>query len=138
MSRAAVTQSSMPSGERSLEAEVSEGADPERALAVVKRVLGLDAADPAAWLALGAQVPLLGRLQREFPGFFTVAKPSPYDAGLWGVLATRISMTQAAKMRLSLTERCGDDVRVAERVVRVGPDPRRVVELRSVSMRRAL
>jgi DNA-3-methyladenine glycosylase II len=116
----------------SLEAEVSEGVDAARALAMAKRVLGLDAPDPAAWLALGARVPLLGRLQREFPGFFTVAKPSPYDAGLWGVLATRISMAQAAKMRLSLTERCGDDVRVAGRVVRVGPDPRRVVELRSV------
>src|SRR6185369_13814041 len=36
-------------GGTSLEAEVSEGADPERALAVAKRVLGLDAPDPAAW-----------------------------------------------------------------------------------------
>jgi len=119
-------------GEAALEAEVSEGADPARALAVVRRVLGLDAPDPGAWLALGKRDRVLGALQREFPGFFTVAKPTPYDAALWGVLATRISMPQAAKMRLSLAERCGDDVRVAGRVVRVGPDPRRVVELRSV------
>ncbi|HVE83002.1 MAG TPA: hypothetical protein VND93_09160, partial [Myxococcales bacterium] len=115
-----------------LEAEVSDGADAGRALAVARRVLGLDAGDPGAWLELGRRVPFLGALQREFPGFFTVAKPSPYDAGLWGVLATRISMPQAARMRLALGERCGDDVRVAGRVVRVGPDPRRVVELRSV------
>src|SRR5262245_138604 len=118
-------------GEQALEAEVSEGVDAERALAVVKRILGLDAKEPEGWLALGRREPVLGALQREFPGFFTVAKSSPFDAGLWGVLATRITMAVAAKMRLAIAERCGDDVRVAGRVVRVGPDPRRVVDLRA-------
>src|SRR5450432_1466573 len=51
----------------------------------VSRMLGLDA-DGHAWAAIGERDPVVGRLQREFPGFFTAAKASPYDAAVWAVI----------------------------------------------------
>ncbi|HQY61422.1 MAG: DNA-3-methyladenine glycosylase 2 family protein [Myxococcales bacterium] len=99
------------------------GTTDHRALrAQVARMLGLDQ-DPDAWLAVGARDPVVGRLQAEFPGFFTAAKPSPYDAACWGVLAARLPMTQAATLKTRLAEQRGDVVRLHGRAHAVFPSP---------------
>lgn len=79
----------------------ARGADEEAVLPQVRRMLGLDV-DGDAWVALGARVPQVGALQRAFPGFFTAAFPSPYEAALGGIVAQRTSMAGAAAIRRSL------------------------------------
>jgi DNA-3-methyladenine glycosylase II len=94
----------------------------------VSRILGLDR-DVEAWLALGERVPLVGRLQREFPGFLTAAKASPYDAAVWGVLAPRMPMVAAAKLKSAIARDHGDVVALAGRSYPVFPSPRVVLHL---------
>jgi DNA-3-methyladenine glycosylase II len=99
------------------------GTRDERALrGQLARMLGLDA-DGEAWLELGRRDPLVGRLQGEFPGFFTAAKPSPYDAATWAVLAQRMPMKAAAKLKIAMAEQLGDAVEVGGGSYRVFPSP---------------
>ncbi len=96
----------------------------------VARMLGLDA-DGDAWLAIGARDPVVGRLQAEFPGFFTAAKPSPYDAATWGVIAPRTSIAHAAKLKMAIAETHGDAVTLNGRVHHVFPSPTKLADLRT-------
>src|SRR5689334_20609445 len=72
-------------------ADVAGTRDSERVAKQVARMLGLGA-DGDAWREVGRRDPIVGKLQREFPGFFTAAKPSPYDAAVWGVISARMNM----------------------------------------------
>jgi len=94
----------------------------------VTRVLGLDA-DGEAWRAVGLRDPVVGRLQREFPGFFTAAKASPYDAACWGVIAPRLRIHAAAKVKRALGEAHGHAIELRGEVHRVFPSPHRVRRL---------
>jgi DNA-3-methyladenine glycosylase II len=94
----------------------------------VSRILGLDA-DADAWLALGRREPLVGSLQREFPGFFTAAKSSPYDAAAWAVIAHRMRMGVASKLKSSIAREHGDVVEVDGRRHSVFPSPRALLRL---------
>lgn len=101
----------------------SAGTDDDDTLrAQVARMLGLDQ-DPDAWLAVGERDPVVGRLQAEFPGFFTAAKPSPYDAACWGILAARLPMAQAATLKTRLAAQHGDVVTLNGRAHSVFPSP---------------
>jgi DNA-3-methyladenine glycosylase II len=105
------------------------GTDDERAVSrQLGRMLGLDA-DGDAWHAIGARDPVVGRLQAEFPGFFTAAKPSPYDAATWGVIASRLSIPAAAKLKTAIAAEYGDAVRVGGRVHHVFPSPAEVARI---------
>jgi DNA-3-methyladenine glycosylase II len=102
-----------------------------RVRAQIARMLGLDA-DAAAWTALGEREMLVGRLQREFPGFFTAAKASPYEAAAWAVIVPRMNMKQAAKIKLGLTEQHGDVLRAFGRSISVFPRPEVLARLERV------
>jgi DNA-3-methyladenine glycosylase II len=95
----------------------------------IARMLGLDA-DADAWLAVGARDPVVGRLQAAFPGFFTAAKASPYDAATWAIIAPRMGMGAAAKLKMAMAERHGDAVTVHGRVLHVFPSPEVLERLR--------
>ena len=69
----------------SLIAEVAGTREAALLRAQVARMLGLEA-DGDAWHEVGRQDPVVGKLQRAFPGFFTAAKPSPYDAAVWSLV----------------------------------------------------
>lgn len=97
-----------------------------RLTAQLRRMLGLDV-DGRAWLAAGARDETLGRVQREFPGFFTAGFPSPYEAGVSGVLSHRSSVKQAAATRRALASRHGELVGETA----VIPSPQRLLALRS-------
>ncbi|MFT3927808.1 MAG: hypothetical protein QM778_35095 [Myxococcales bacterium] len=96
--------------------------------AQVSRMLGLDA-DAEAWLTLGAKVPLVGRLQAAFPGFFTAAKASPYDAAVWGLISPRLQQKQAAKLKLGLAAQYGDVVTLGAVAYPVFPAPEQVLAI---------
>jgi DNA-3-methyladenine glycosylase II len=100
--------------------------------AQLARMLGLDC-DAEAWLALGKRDPVVGKLQRSFPGFFTAAKASPYDAAAWGVISPRMSMAQAAKLKMAIAAAHGDSVLLHGRAQAVFPSPAQVLALRGIA-----
>ncbi len=103
-----------------------------RAIAAqVTRMLGLDA-DGHAWAAVGARDPVVGRLQRAFPGFFTAAKASPYDAAAWAVIAPRLQIAQAARLKLAIAAAHGDAVELDGRVHHVFPAPSVLARLEAI------
>jgi len=111
-----------------LVAEVTGTDDEGAAAKQVSRMLGLDA-DGDAWLALASRDPVVGRLQAEFPGFFTAAKPSPYDAAAWGVISPRMNMRAAAQLKMGLSETHGTAVRTLTGVHHVFPGPRKLLAI---------
>lgn len=110
-------------------ADVVGTRDAERVTKQVARMLGLEA-DGEGWLEIGRRDPIVGKLQREFPGFFTAAKSSPYDAAAWGVISPRMSMRAAAKLKLEISARAGDRVELFGRAHAVFPSPTALLALR--------
>ena len=102
----------------------------ERVQKQVARMLGLDC-DAAAWEGLRDQDPVVGRLQDAFPGFFTAAKPSPYDAATWAIIVPRMNMKQAARIKIGMAERFGDRVEIGGRSHDVFPSPAVLAEIES-------
>jgi DNA-3-methyladenine glycosylase II len=88
----------------------------------VARILGLEG-DAETWADVGRRDPVVGRLQREFPGFFTAAKPSPYDAAVWSVIAPRMNMKQAASVKIAIARERGDAVTLDGQTHHVFPAP---------------
>ncbi len=96
----------------------------------IARMLGLDA-NANAWLDLGRKNALVGKLQNAFPGFFTAAKASPYDAATWAVIAPRMNMKQAAKIKMAIARELGDAVELDGKAHHVFPSPRALAQLES-------
>lgn len=94
---------------RTLEVKVVGAEDELRVGMQLSRMLGLDA-NGDAWLELGRREALVGGLQRSFPGFFTAGFPSPWEAGVSGVLSHRSSMKQASSIRRALSKAHGTEV----------------------------
>jgi DNA-3-methyladenine glycosylase II len=92
-----------------LDVELEGTADVATATNQLSRMLGLDA-DGRAWARIGEVDPVMGALQRQQPGFFTAGFPSPYEAGVGGVLSHRSSIAQAAALRRRLSEAHGTQV----------------------------
>jgi DNA-3-methyladenine glycosylase II len=97
----------------------------ERQLA---RILGLEA-DAAAWFALGERDLVVGDLQREFAGFLSAAKASPFDAATWAVIAPRMNQQQAARIKHALARELGEPIALAGRVHHVFPRPEALASL---------
>lgn len=106
----------------SIAAECEGRVEPLVLRAQLARMLGLDA-DGAAWRAIGERDPVIGGLQRSFPGFFTAAKASPYDAATWSIIAPRMNMQQAARIKSAIAATHGDAVTLRGRVHHVFPAP---------------
>jgi DNA-3-methyladenine glycosylase II len=94
------------------------------------RILGTDV-DGDAWSAVGRRDPVVGKLQAEFPGFFTAAKPSPYDAAAWGVLSPRMPMRAAANLKMAIAKEHGSHVRLLGGDYHVFPSPLQVARIES-------
>jgi DNA-3-methyladenine glycosylase II len=92
------------------------------------RMLGIDA-DANAWRELGERVPLVGALQREFPGFFTAAKASPWDAATWSIIAPRMNMRQAARLKIEIARELGDAIELDGSTHHVFPAPATLAQL---------
>ena len=85
--------------------------DVDNAVAAVKRILSLDV-DGADFPRIGARDPVVGELQRRYPGLRPVAFHSPYEAACYAIIGHRIRMTQAATIKHQLAQRLGEPVDV--------------------------
>jgi len=94
----------------------------------VERMLSLDV-DARSWPALGRKDPVVGALQKRYAGFRAVCFPSPYEAALWGILAQRVSMAQASRMKEKLARAHGTVLTAGGAEVIVPPPPPALLEL---------
>jgi DNA-3-methyladenine glycosylase II len=111
--------------------------------AAVRRILSLDVPG-GAFPDIGARDPVVGELQRRYPGLRPVAFHSPYEAACYAIIGHRIRMTQAATIKQRLAERLGERVDVhgqtlptfpSPEVLRAQPQVPMVSELKSTRMK---
>lgn len=110
----------------SLSVEVEGTKHHQAVSAQLTRMLGLDV-DGKAWAAVGEVDPVMGGVKRHFPGFFTAGFPSPYEAGVGGVLSQRSSVKQAASLRRQLSLAHGEQVAGLQ----VLPSPEQLLKVKS-------
>lgn len=120
-------------GGGSVTAEVVSPAEPGPGLAAqiraqVERILSLDV-DGSGFPAVGERDPVVGEVQRRYPGLRPVGFWSPYEAAAWTIIGHRIRMTQAAAVKARMAERLGEPVSLGGRVVHAFPSPQRLAEL---------
>ena len=104
---------------------------PELATAVraqVERILSLDV-DGSDFPAVGKRDPVVGGLQRRYPGLRPVGFWSPYEAAAWTIIGHRIRITQAAAIKARMAEQLGEAVTLGDRVVHAFPSPQRLASL---------
>ena len=77
---------------------VSGDGDLEAATMQACRFLALDI-DARAWPEVGRRDPVIGGAQAQLPGLRTCGFHSPYEAAAWAVLAQRLRIAQAARLR---------------------------------------
>jgi len=113
-----------------IELTVAGTSELDRVAAQVARILGLERG-AEAWLTVGRRDPIAGALQREFPGFFTAAKASPYDAAVWAMISARLGQAQAATIKRAMARELGEAVQLNGRVHSVFPGPGALRQLAS-------
>ncbi len=108
------------------------GGPPRAVKSQVERMLSLDV-DARGWAALGRKDPVVGALQERFRGFRAVCFPSPYEAALWGILAQRVSMSQASRTKEAMARAHGSVLDAGGAEVLVPPAPQVLLELDAVA-----
>jgi 3-methyladenine DNA glycosylase/8-oxoguanine DNA glycosylase len=96
--------------------------DVDSAIVHTRRILSLDV-DASGFAGIAARDPIVGDLQRRYPGLRPVAFHSPYEAACWTVISQRIRMTQAAVIKDQLARRLGTPVDVDGVPLPAFPDP---------------
>jgi DNA-3-methyladenine glycosylase II len=96
----------------------------------VERILSLDV-DGSGFPAVGDRDPVVGRLQRRFPGLRPIGFWSPYEAAAWTIIGHRIRIRQAAVIKARMARQLGEPVAFGDRVVHAFPAPARLASLES-------
>ena len=91
------------------------------------RVLSLDH-DGEAFLEVGERDPVIGELQRRYPGERPVLFHSPYEAAAWSVISARRRSAQAAAVRRSIGTELGATFVLDGQEVVAFPQPQRLLE----------
>jgi len=94
----------------------------------VERILSLDV-DGSGFLAVGQRDPVVGEIQRRYPGLRPVGFWSPYEAAAWTIIGHRIRIRQAAGIKARMAEQLGEPVIFGGRVVHAFPSPQRLAGL---------
>src|SRR5437660_9928882 len=94
----------------------------------VERILSLDV-DGSGFPAVGERDPVVGEVQRQYPGLRPVGFWSPYEAAAWTIIVRRIRITQAAVIKARMNEQLGEPVSFGGRVVHAFPSPQRLAAL---------
>lgn len=87
---------------------VSGDGDLDAAAAQACRFLALDV-DARGWPEVGRRDPVIADAQARLPGLRPCGFHSPYEAAAWAVLAQRLRISQAARLRAELIARHGRD-----------------------------
>lgn len=90
----------------------ADPSDVDAVLEQVRRMLSLDV-DGSDFAGVGERDPVVGELQRRYPGLRPVSFHSPYEAASWTIISHRIRIVQAARLKQQLAERFGTPVDVA-------------------------
>jgi DNA-3-methyladenine glycosylase II len=101
---------------------VGDPSDVDSAVAHARRILSLDV-DGSRFPEVGARDPVVGELQRSYPGLRPVAFHSPYEAACWTIIGQRIRIVQAAAIKEQLAQRLGTLVDVDGVSLPAFPDP---------------
>jgi 3-methyladenine DNA glycosylase/8-oxoguanine DNA glycosylase len=101
---------------------VADLSDVDSAVASARRILSLDV-DGSGFAEVGRHDPVVGELQRRFPGLRPVAFHSPYEAACWAIIGHRIRIVQAAAIKDQLARRLGTMVDVDGVTLPAFPDP---------------
>jgi DNA-3-methyladenine glycosylase II len=96
--------------------------------AQLRRILSLDH-DGAAWLEVGGRDPVIGQLQRRFPGLRPPLFHSPYEAAAWAIISARRPARQAAAVRSEISERLGRPFDLDGERLAAFPTPRSLLEV---------
>ena len=94
----------------------------------VERILSLDV-DGSGFPGVGELDPVVGGIQRRYPGLRPVGFWSPYEAAAWTIIGHRIRITQAATLKARIAERLGEPVSFGGRVVHAFPSPQQLAKL---------
>jgi DNA-3-methyladenine glycosylase II len=94
----------------------------------VERILSLDV-DGSGFPGVGELDPVVGEIQRRYPGLRPVGFWSPYEAAAWTIIGHRIRITQAAALKARIAERLGEPVSFGGRVVHAFPSPQQLAKL---------
>lgn len=94
----------------------------------LERILSLDV-DGSDFPAVGERDPVVGEVQRKFPGLRPVGFWSPYEAAAWTIIVRRIRITQGAVIKARMSERLGEPVSFGGQVVHAFPSPQRLAQL---------
>jgi DNA-3-methyladenine glycosylase II len=94
----------------------------------LERILSLDV-DGSGFPAVGERDPVVGEIQRKYPGLRPVGFWSPYEAAAWTLIVRRIRITQGAVIKARMNERLGEPVSFGGRVVHAFPSPQRLAGL---------
>jgi DNA-3-methyladenine glycosylase II len=94
----------------------------------VARTLSLDH-DGTGWDEVGRRDPVIGRLQAEFGHLRPVCFYSPYEAAVQAIIGQRISMRQAARIKLGLAESGGATLEIGGQKLHAFALPDRLLEV---------
>lgn len=95
----------------------------------VERILSLDV-DGSRFPEVGRRDPVVGGLQRRYPGLRPVCFYSPYEAAAWAIIGNRIRIVQAAKIKARMAQDLGEPVRVHGKGEQAFPGPSRLLDLK--------
>lgn len=110
--------------------EVFGGAEVGGVERQVARILSLDV-DGRRFPEVARRDPVVGKLQRRYPGLRPVCFHSPYEAAAWAIIGHRIRIVQAAGIKARMAEDLGPKVTVDGRTEHAFPGPARLAGLES-------
>ncbi len=94
----------------------------------VARILSLDV-NGSGFPEVGRRDPVVGKLQRRYPGLRPVCFHSPYEAAAWAIIGHRVRIVQAARVKTRMAEELGPKVRVDGKILSAFPGPSRLAGL---------
>lgn len=113
-----------------LDVEVTGTDDPEPVRKKLARIFALDQ-DGTKYAEIGTRDPVMGELQRRYPGLRPVSFVDPYEAATWAIMGLRISMRQAGRIRSRLAEMHGHPQTIDGHNLHAFPTPEQLLNVDS-------
>jgi DNA-3-methyladenine glycosylase II len=109
--------------------ELESDVDPDAVAAQVARILSLNASG-TEWAKVGESDPVLGALQREYPGLRPVSFHSPYEAAAWSIISARRQRAQGTAVRNRISAELGRVYGEGHEQLFAFPTPEKLLQLR--------